>query len=296
MDKKLLEKTLGIGRILSIQQFNTGFQNIIYKVKSTKGTYCLRIYQRREKNHIEFEIKVLNKLKGLPVPSLQKVKGQFMFKIGNKWAIMYKFIEGKHLKRFTTKQLEECASTLAKMHKRLHGLSWNKPMFQIYRLSDNEIRKYAKVSKNAKLKYLKFLPSITKQLRANKLNKKLARGALHVDISARNILFHKAKISAILDFDNSHPGPLILDLGKLIMFFASENRKFNKNKAMILINAYNKTRKLSKLELLELDKAIRFAFLSHIFMDYYMSALKITTQKYFDWIINDLYASYRDFL
>ena len=54
-------------------------------------------------------------------------------------------------------------------------------------------------------------------------------------------------------------------------------------------------RKLIDLEYNELYKAIKFAFLSHIFVDYYMRATKVTSEEYFNFIIDDLYKSYLDF-
>ena len=43
----------------------------------------------------------------------------------------------------------------------------------------------------------------------------------------------------------------------------------------------------------ECHKALKFAFLSHIFVDYYMRAIKATSKEYFDFIINDLYTAYK---
>ena len=101
-------------------------------------------------------------------------------------------------------------------------------------------------------------------------------------------------LTYIVDFDNGYVGPLILDLGKAIMFFASDKKKFDARKANLMIREYNKIRKLNKLEQKELKKAVNFAFLSHVFVDYYIRAIKVTPQRYFEWIINDLYASYKN--
>ena len=59
---------------------------------------------------------------------------------------------------------------------------------------------------------------------------------------------------------------------------------------------YVSKRPLTYNERGDIYKAIKFAFLSHVFVDYYMFAKKVTTEEYFNYIVKDLYISYNSFV
>jgi Ser/Thr protein kinase RdoA (MazF antagonist) len=294
MGKKFLEKKLNIGKIIKFSIFNEGYQNIIYLINSSKGKYCLRISKRRSYNHVLFEAKVYEKLKYKFVPKIIKINGKLVFCFNKRPAILYEYIEGNIPKKIDTVLLEEIGKKTALMNLNLKNFVWNKRRFEFYNLTDSKIRIYKKFILRKKIKYLNLLPQIIYELKLNKPHSNLIKGAIHVDIGPKNVIVNKNKISAIIDFDNGYIGPLVLDLGKAIMFFCSKNKKFDLNKAKMIINSYKKVRKLNFLEY-KLYKIIKYSFLSHIFMDYYMRALKYTPQVYFEWIINELYESYKDF-
>ncbi len=289
-------RSLPIGEVKSFSHFNEGFQNTIYKIRSTKGQFCLRIYNKNKKSHISYEIAVLDRLRGLKVPRLIRVKGSYLIRFNRKYAILYEYIKGDNPRRISEKHLEQVGEFLAEFHKRVNGFTWNKYRYEWYNVPDWEIKKYAAFSRKKKLKYLEFLPDIIKDLRANRLDERLPKGPVHVDLSAGNSIFHKGELNGVVDFDNSYIGPFILDIGKSVMFFASSRKgKFDVKKAIVICRAYMRKRKLTRLEYKELYKAIKFAFLSHIFVDYYMRAIRLTTPEYFEYIINELYASYKSF-
>jgi ethanolamine-phosphate phospho-lyase len=295
MNKRNLEKKLNIGKIESIKIFNKGYQNIIYLICSSKGKFCLRISKRRTYNHVLFEVKVYEKLNYNFVPKIIKVNEKFVFYINKRPAILYGYIDGNIPKKINNALLEEIGKKTALMNLKLKNFVWKKRRFEFYNLSDSKIKRYHKFILNSNIKYKSLLPQIIDELKSNKPNPNLMHGAIHVDIGPKNIIVNKNKISGIIDFDNGYIGPLILDLGKVIMFFCSKNKKFDIKKAKIIINSYQKVRKLDNLEYKELYKVIKYSFLSHIFMDYYMRSLKYTPNIYFEWIINELYESYKDF-
>ncbi|NOX71387.1 MAG: phosphotransferase [Candidatus Micrarchaeota archaeon] len=287
-------KTLPVGEIKNISYLNKGFQNTIYLIDASKGFFCLRIYNKNKKAHISYEVSVLGLLKGMKVPEPVSVDGKRIIRFNDKYAILYKYIPGKHLKRVTEKQLMQIGEFLAEFHKRVRNFQWNKYRYKWYEIPDWKIRKYAAYSRKRKVKYIEYLPDVIKGLKANRLDERLPKGPIHVDLSINNVLFHNGELSGVLDFDNSYIGPFILDLGKTIMFFATTKRgRFNLKTALILYKAYTRKRKMTKLEYKELYKAIKYAFLSHIFVDYYMRAIELTTDEYFGFIINELYASYK---
>jgi Ser/Thr protein kinase RdoA (MazF antagonist) len=290
-----LSKQLGIGKIHSITFLKGGFQNTIYRIKSEKGDFCLRLANWHDKDHVLYEALLLARARGPNIPDIIKVRGSYVVKVGSYYGTLYRYIPGKHRTTFSKSQLIQLGKFLAQYHKRTKGFTWPKPRYEFYNIPDKKINLYVRVAKKAKLKYLNMLPGIVADLKHNRLNSNLPKGPIHVDIGPRNVLFYKGNLSGVLDFDNSYIGPLILDLGKTIMFFASRKGKFDIRKALIIYKAYAKERKLSKQEYAELYKAIKFAFLSHVFVDYYIRAIKVTPQWYFEYIVNDLYKSYKAF-
>lgn len=284
-----------LGKILTCEHFNKGFQNTIYLLTTTKGVYCLRVYGRADEKHISYELAVLDRLRGLAVPQPIKINGSYLFKINGKWAIVYAYLQGATLKEVQDKHLDQIGEFLGEMHNKLAGFSWKKRRFAFYTISDYRIKTYSAAVRKAGIPYLEQLPAVVKDLRANQLDPKLPKGAIHVDLSPNNTLEHDGNISGVVDFDNGHVGPMILDLGKTVMFYAKGKGTFDAAKARRIIKAYEQVRPLSRLEKQQMAKAIRFAFLSHIFMDYYMFAIKVTPRSYFDWIVNDLYKAYQQF-
>ncbi len=294
MELSDLVKTLPVGKINNVSHLNEGFQNTIYLIDASKGLFCLRIYNKNKKSHISYEVAVLDRIEGLKAPRPIKVNGNYIIRFNDKYAILYEYLPGKHLKRISEKQLIQVGEFLAEFHKKVRDFQWDGYRYEWYNIPDWKIKKYAAYSKKKKLKYIEFLPEIIRDLKKNRLDKRLPRGPIHVDLSVNNALFHEGELSGVLDFDNSYIGPFVLDLGKSIMFFATTKKgRFDVKKSRVLYNAYIRKRPLTKLEHKELFKAIKYAFLSHIFVDYYMKAIELTTDEYFDFIINELYKSYR---
>lgn len=296
MDSYLLEKKLCLGKIKSIKRYKNGQHNQNFKLISDTGKYTLRIYNYKKPSQIKFEVAVLNHIQSLKVPKLVKIHKEYICKLDDNYAIVYHYIQGTSLSSFTKKQLHEVGSFVADFHNKGTNFRWDNQRYKFYDLPKNKINKFEQAIKRANVKYLRYLPKIVFELNENKLSANLPKGPIHVDIKPENVLFYRGSLSGVLDFDNGYIGPLLLDLAKTMIWFGTKNKKFDISFARHIYQGYTKKRKLSNLEYKELYKSIKFAFLSHIFVDYYMRAIKATTQNYFDFIIKDLYASYKTFV
>ena len=295
MDLTEFLTTLPLGKVHRIKKYSSGQHNQTFLVTSSKGKFSLRIFNYKKPAQIRFEIAILLLLKGLDAPQLVELNNGFIEKFGKKYVIAYRYLPGKHLLSFNSPQLNEVGEFIADFHNRCKGFTWKKWRYQFYYLPDWKINKFERISKKAGLKHLELLQSIISELKENRLPRSLPRGPIHVDIKPENTLFQNGKLSGVIDFDNSFVGPLVLDLAKSMVWFGTSKKKFILNDALQVYYGYIKNKPLSKEEFSVLYKAIKFAFLSHIFVDYYMRAIKATSEEYFEWIINDLYESYLSF-
>lgn len=290
-----LSEILPLGPIAEVKELAVGIQNYVFLLDSPLGKHCLRMHKFRGREHVSYEVKLLSLLRGEKVPQLVRDREGFIFMVGDRPATLYPFIAGKHLTEFSADQLAAVGVWLARFHNKSAGFVWEKERFEFYNLPDEVIEKYRLFVLDQQLSYCELLPSIISDLRLFRLSSELPQGAIHVDIGPKNVLFHDGELSAVIDFDNSFVGPLILDLGKAVMFFASRAGGFSPEMARSICRAYRAERLLTSSEEKHIYDAIAFAFLSHVFVDYYMFATQVTPRSYFEYIVNDLYVSYRSF-
>ena len=135
--------------------------------------------------------------------------------------------------------------------------------------------------------YKEKIDDIAKELEAVSLNSHLPSGPIHVDVKPDNVLFEGDILSGVLDFDNAYIGPFILDVAKSMIWFGLEGKKFGFEKSVAICKGYEKIRPLTELEKKELVNVIRFAFFSHVFIDYSMYVNGKTELPYFEFIVKD---------
>lgn len=293
--QKLLQG-YNLGRILTIKQFPKGQQNWSYHLKTTRGDFTLKIYRWKQRKEIEFEIRLLNLLKGLPIPKIIKGKN-YIGTWQRKYFVLFKYIKGRQLSNLSSRQLKSLGSFIGRFHNRSQGFKSLKKRTGIYQLPPSRIKSIIKKVRSSRIPYQKNLFFIRKRLLTNQLPSSLPQGGIHADIKPENIIFRKGKLCGVIDFDNSFIGPLLSDLTRSIVWSCSDFRKgrLNYQKAKMVFDAYTKTRKLTKQEKENLFKAFHFSFASHIFMDYFEYIAKVTTKKYFEFIVKQFYPVYRNF-
>jgi Ser/Thr protein kinase RdoA (MazF antagonist) len=74
------------------------------------------------------------------------------------------------------------------------------------------------------------------------------RGFIHGDLHSENIIIKRGKIVCLLDFEESHIGPFIFDLGLSILEECISDGKIIKRKLKALIAGYESYRKLTDVE------------------------------------------------
>lgn len=280
--QKLIDR-YGVGQLISFERIKQGFMNYSYVVRANKGTYVLRISKKtKTKKDRLFEISMINHLEGFPVPKfLKDKKGKYLNKYENLLYAMYEFLPGNMPKTTTKKLFKQVAHFLGQFHNKISSFHSLVDRFSWYSFSDkraNEFEKYM-------LKNLKYLSSEIAYLKTEMINCKLPSylpsGAIHCDIKRDNILERNGNLSGVIDFDNCQKGPFVLDLSISIIWFCTDWNGFNYKKARKFVKYYEKYRLLTKDEKRNLFKAIKYAYLSHEFVDYFVFAKGFITEHYF---------------
>jgi len=101
--------------------------------------------------------------------------------------------------------------------------------------------------------------------------------------------------SGVIDFDNAYRGPLLLDLAKSMVWFGLDRNHFSVKNARDIYRGYVSSQKLTMLEYKELYRMLKFAFASHLYVDFYMKAIGKIPASYFNFLMNDFYGAYKHF-
>lgn len=278
-----------------ISRFRNGAINRSYPVYTGKKKYVLRIYSHKTAVDIKFEIKLLSALRGLPVPGLIKIGNRTITQFNSQPAVIYGYIPGRHLKKFDKKQLRQIGAFLAKFHEQGRSFRWTGRRMKYYDFPEKKIGEYEQTIKRSKVKHKERLPGIIADVRRHAPDRGLGQGPLHIDIKPENVLFDKGDLSGVIDFDNSYIGPYLLDLAKTMLWFGLKKDRFNAGISKEVLRGYSSIKKLTGPEQKELPKIIRFAFASHLFVDFYMMAKKKIPEKYFDYLMTDFYKAYKNY-
>ncbi len=292
-----IEKNWSIGRIASVRRFKNGVINKTYKVRATNGEYVLRIYTAKSARDVAFEVALLKHIKNLPVPHVVRGNDGDIVPVNSSPAILYKFLEGAQLRKPNEKQREATGAFLAQFHKKGASFFCKKRRFALYSFSKEKKNMFEReVKKSFSGALLDRFFSIARDVsRFEPPQSVFPRGPIHVDVKPENVLFRSGKLSGVIDFDNAYIGPFLLDLAKSMVWFGLGRKRFNLKRALNVYTGYIKTRKLTLGEREGFYKMLRFAFASHLYVDYYMKATGKIPASYFNFLMNDFYNSYISF-
>lgn len=255
-----------IGKNFAYSLVSGGNINSNYILKTESGKYILRAYKFKTEKEILSELGLLDFLSQNKFPCPKPV-GK-IFKTKNKFVCCFGFIEGHELNKVTENDLKKIAKLMAI----LHILTKN------YRLKYKRegeglkvIKQYLKIKKkdilNSKFRDSKnFIKFLETELNKLKLDRNLPSGAIHVDIKTENIIIGKDGNLSFIDFDNFYIDTYVTDIANAIMWLSvNEKEMLDLKKAKIFLREYNKYRKLSKREMMDLKESFKFYCLKGIF-------------------------------
>lgn len=257
-----------IGRINS-RKFLRGGASSNWMVETTSGKYVLRNVGTN-RDYIEFQIFIINKLVecNFPysVPQFLKTKGAYCVRHLNNFWVLYKFIEGDHLRTKSDVQAKEIGRLVTSYHKiaqRIdysHMSNFSLSLFEtetvnsIFREStdsigvkktrNNYLEDLLIKSVNPILEAYNSIPIVDKDSIEN-----LEKIPVYNDWHADNILSMNEKIIGLVDFDSLVVAPRIVDIQNGLLYAAGTNEGINITMMQAFIQGYCSVLPLSKSEL-----------------------------------------------
>jgi homoserine kinase type II len=256
-----------LGDFKESKPFKTGYVQTNILIKTTKGKFVLRYYENRTKKRVNFEAKVLNflSIKNYPIAApISNNRGQTIGVFNKKPFILFEYISGRHLKNLNEVQFKELVHKLALLHKltrnyKVENYIHKEPRTNEFclRAAKKERRRFENKEKG-KLRF----NIIKSQLKNIKFPNNLTKGMIHGDFDKSNVKFYKNSISGVLDFDDSHRGYKIHDLGILILYWAGfYHKKMDFSTARKIVQLYEEIYPLKKAEKEHIFDAFKFAAL-----------------------------------
>jgi len=260
LTKKDFEKILknySIGRYRSHKHLPWALMNTVYGLKTTKGKFILKIFEKANSEFIKNQIQIIDFLykKKIPVARISKLEnGKELLIYNKKKIIIQKFIKGKAKKNYNVSTLKNVAKKFGKMSKNLLKLKildrseWEK---------NHQFDLIKKFSKNKTFDLKNEAKLLLKEL--NKLDKKkLRKSFIHGDFHGVNLLIQNNKLKAIIDFDDAHKDYLAYEIAVFIIDPLIREKSFDKKLARIFFKEYQNQLKIKKEE----KKAI-YLFIKH---------------------------------
>ncbi len=266
-----IEKKFNLGKIISFKGIKKGIENTNYLLKTKNNKYILTIFGKRvQKKDIPFFMNLMNKLANYKIicPKPQKnKKGNYLFNLKNKSAVIVSFLEGKDKNKLNTKDCYEIGKNVAKFHKASKKI-------KLYRKNSMSLNAWTnllkKIGNNCNNIDVSLKEMMTKSLTDIKKRwpRKLSNGIIHGDLFIDNIFFRNNKFYGYIDFYFSSNDFFMYEIAICInaLCFDKKNRKFifNKKKSKNLLKGYSSIIKLSKNEKNSLNVLCRGAALRYL--------------------------------
>ncbi|MCP4440640.1 MAG: homoserine kinase [Aureispira sp.] len=245
--KKVLDR-YDHGDVLSVERMSKGFANINYKVVCVQQTVLFKNYFDNNPTQINYEIKVLQKLKksGIPCATpLSNSNGKYLEKTDKGIVILYEFIEGEE-PELNTNNVAEIAKAMAQMHNiqdleelvhtNQYSLDFGLQVLAQYPHKKEEFPEICSYVES-EMKHLDEAIKIP-----------LPKGIVHCDIFTDNTLFRNGKLLAILDFETVCTDHCLIDIGTAVNGFCYVNNELDTQLLEVLLEHYQKVRRLELLE------------------------------------------------
>ena len=268
--KKVFHEILAkynLGNLVESKNFKAGYVQTNILIKTTEGKFVLRYYENRTKKRVDFEAKLLTFLaeKNYPIAKPIPNKNENFIGIFNKKPfIIFEYITGRHLKNLNDIQFKELVHKLSLLHKLTKNYDignyiHKEPRSKNFciKAAKEELKRFEDKEKG------KFRYNIIKsQLDTISFPENLTKGIVHGDFDKSNVKFYNNEIAGILDFDDSHYGYRIHDLGILILYWARfYTNKIDFSIARKIITSYEEINPLTKIEKKHLFDAFKFSAL-----------------------------------
>jgi homoserine kinase type II len=255
VDMALAQEIIGhyeLGEVEHLQALSLGISNSNYKICISSINYLLKVSNDKNKHQLNQEMAILNALGEKSFPfSLVPIKtksDQFTYQVESHFGVLFPFVEG-----IPPGPSDQTCFAIGQGLAQLHNLEWSSEQQQ-------KIRAYSQVGEDLhQIKLFtedKNCPEDFKHIYELLLsesydiwsNANHRKGLVHGDLYYDNTLFDQNKLSAILDFEQSGYGNVLLDLGISISGTCLEKGRIIRPLITSFLKGYNKERSLSQSE------------------------------------------------
>jgi Ser/Thr protein kinase RdoA (MazF antagonist) len=261
LKKEVLEiiKRYDLGKLISYKIIKGGLVNYNYILKTDKGEYITRIVGNTNKQkfkQIELQFKIIKYLKKnkfpyfMPEP-LESSDSKKIITFGIKRVWLYKLIKGSNRIRPSLNEMKQMAKALATYHYLVKNLKGDiiKDESKKRIIEGFEKMSHIKIKNNTDkyaLRYRDFLFEVFKKYENFEIS--INKLFVHADFDSTNVLFHKGKLTAVIDFDEMFYAPRVFDVSISLRDSCCTRGKLDFSKAHDFLKEYEKVNKLSKIE------------------------------------------------
>ncbi len=248
-------------RTLAAQELPGGADNLNLRLDVDGEILVLRQYRITPRDEIAFELKLIHLLcqRRFPTaPLLARRDGGLMTLFARQPAALFRFVAGRHPDLASDDDAEQVALALARLHQLTRGLDWadarsrtdynalvqaeRYPMMQGGFSDDPDLTTFAAQA-------AAFRRAFVERVAPHEAD--LPGGVVHHDVNPGNILLDdRGELIALLDFDEAHIGPFLIDLASLVHYWglATPGALFDGARVQRLLAAYHARRPLLAIE------------------------------------------------
>lgn len=252
-----------LGRLIEFTPLSLGISNSNYRIeiKSKEGVifYLLKISNDKGQEQLIKEQHILEYLKKISYPfsicSLKTNEGKYIYELGHKFGAIFPFIQGipPGPSDVTCKEI---GLGLATLHTLKHTETYEKIRSHTeVGFSAESILEYIETP-NCPKDFKSFFNNIFPGKLKSYLESNFEKGLIHGDLYYDNTLFDNNRLSAVLDFEQSGRGNLLLDLGICISGTCLEKDRISTPLIKSFLKGYESLRSLPPEEMEFLNHAI----------------------------------------
>jgi len=262
-----------LGEIKNIEPLPTS-GNIAYVVRAASRSYFLRLCppdgpRWRSRQEIEAELELINYLYVHDFPALAAVKnksGRELISRGRSFGYLREFIEAEEKLNPSVEEVAKFGEILGWFHSLTENYQTKnrrEHTFDLAATKQSWAASRAKILASDFEDKEKFVAQFEQAINLLNFPDALPRGMIHEDLGKRHVLWRGSGIVAVVDFDRSYFGQLVLDLGQAARgwCFTGNWRQWSQANFEALVGGYEKKRPLTALEKQVLSSAIRFGIL-----------------------------------
>jgi homoserine kinase type II len=268
------------GTVRAAVRFAGGYTDANFKVTTSTGNYLLRISQEKRLEDMEYEVRLLEKLKSERLPAAFPLKDKRQnyihpTKHGN--AIVYEFVDGVE-PELNAGTVSEIACAVARLNSLPDWQKYQRKNPIGFDFCRSLIPRFA-LAKNQFPEVFRYFGEETTLL-SEPLSVKLPEGLIHGDVFTDNTLFRGNKLLAIIDFEEACTGRLLVDVGMTINGFCFLKNRLDEALFEVFLKAYDRCRTLSKEEKALLPWYVELG--AHAMLSWHLSYLleDMEAQKY----------------